>query len=128
MPCAISNFYQGFQVVELNKAPFLCFFFDKNDELSTSLIKKYDYDMKYIISFKVDFVEIIHANVHEDELYLLATSSDRKSKDVYVYDESFKLLEKIHLGNREGLPCCVPDSVRKMRTIVFFSMVPQCCS
>ena len=59
--------------------------------------------------------EISYADAHEDKLYLLATRPDRKSRHIYVYDESLKLLDNIQLGISEGLPFYVPDSVTKMK-------------
>ena len=58
---------------------------------------------------------IINADSYQNKLYLLATSLDRKSKHIYVLDESLNMLENIQLGNGEGLPFYVPDSVTKMR-------------
>ena len=47
---------------------------------------------------------------------MLATPSrDSKSKFVNVYDENLKLSKNIKLGNSEGLPFYVPDSVSKIR-------------
>ena len=59
--------------------------------------------------------EINSADVHKDKLYLLAKSLDRKSKHIYVLDESLKFLENIQLGNSEDLPFCVPYSVTNMK-------------
>ena len=108
--------HPGFQLVELNQAIVLCFSGHKTDAqgASFSLFFKYDLNLGLMRHLRLSF-EINYADVHQDKLYLLATSSDRKSKHIYVYDESFKLLENIQLGNSEGLPFYVPKSVTKMK-------------
>ena len=100
----------------MNKALALCLFDPEwnANNISSSKIKKYDYDFKFISQIEFD-CEINFANVHQDKLYLLATSSDRQSKHIYDYDESLTMLEKIHLSSSEGLPLNVPYSVSKMR-------------
>ena len=116
MPCPLSDVYLGSQLVELNKAVVLCLFDndDGEDVPSSSSIRKYAHDLKFIRELKVDF-DINYASVHEEKLYLLATSSDQQSKLIYVYDENLQLLENIQLGNSEGLPFHVPVSVTKVR-------------
>ena len=83
--CPTSDGYRGFHLVELNKAILLCLFDKENGEdvSSTSLIKKYDIDLKLTQSCKVDG-EINYADVHENKLYLLVTRPDRKSKLICV--------------------------------------------
>jgi hypothetical protein len=115
-PCQMSNFYRRFQLVELKKTVVLCLFDQEAyvSSISSSRIIDYDYELNYIGSFGVNF-EISYADAHEDKLYLLATRPDRKSRHIYVYDESLKLLDNIQLGISEGLPFYVPDSVTKMK-------------
>ena len=110
------NVYQGIQLVELNETIILCMFElePSANNFSSSSIIKYDFKLNVINECGVNF-EIIHANAHEDKLFLLATSSDRESKHIYVYDESLNLLENIQLENSEDLPFCIPNSVTKMR-------------
>ena len=116
MPCPLSDGYRGFQVVELNKALLLCLFDPRENAnyINASSIKKYEYDLKFISQIEFDF-QVNSADVHEDELYLLATSSDRQLKHIYIYDVNLKLMKNIKLGIREGLPFYVPMSVTKMR-------------
>ena len=101
----------GFHLVELNQAVILWLF---DDAAKSSSITKFNSNLRFQNSIGVGFA-IMHAESYQDKLYLLATNRDQNSKHIYVYDESFKLLEKIQLGNREGLPFCVPISVTKVR-------------
>ena len=109
--------FRGFELVELNEAVILCFFEPKQDDQLTyrSLIVELDHNLRFKRDIVFEF-DIIHANAHQDKLYLLATPSrDSKSKFVNVYDENLKLSKNIKLGNSEGLPFYVPDSVTRMR-------------
>ena len=87
--------YQEFQLVELNEALVLCLFDPgaNANNISPSRIIKYDNNLNFLGEAELGF-GINYADVREDKLYLLGTSSDQNSKHIYVYDESFKLLEK----------------------------------
>ena len=126
-PCQMSNGYRGFHLVELNKTVVLCLFGPKAnaDNISLSRIIEYDYDLKFIGDFGVN-LEINYADAHKDKLYLLATRPDRKSRHIYVYDESLKLLDNIQLENGEGLPFYVPNSVIKMRVAEKYFVFLDC--
>jgi hypothetical protein len=111
-PCAHQD---GFQLAELNKNIFLCLFASaKANASKCSSIMKFDANLKLQMNIGLDFA-IMHDDVHQDKLYLLAASSDRNSRHIYVYDESLKMLEKIQLGISEGLSFYVPTSVTKMK-------------
>ena len=106
----------GFQLVELNRAIFLCFFESeaRANASKNSSIMKFDSNLKLQKNIIFEFV-IINADSYQNKLYLLATRLNRKSKHIYVLDESLTMLENIQLGNGEGLPFFVPNSVSKMR-------------
>ena len=105
--------HYDFQLVEVNKTIVLCLF-DNDTKANTSRIMKFDCKLKLQKNIELDFL-IMFAYVYENKLYLLSTSSDRKSKLIYVYDQRLKLIDSIQLRNSEGLPFYVPNSVTKMR-------------
>ena len=114
--CQISIFYRSIQVVELIKTVVLCLFDPEANanNISPSRIIKYDFDLNVMGEAELAF-EIIHADAYYGQLYFFATSSDRKSKHIYVYGQSLKMLGNIQLSSSEGLPFYVPDSATKMR-------------
>ena len=115
-PCEMSNVHRRIQLVELNKTVVLCLFDndDGEDVPCSSRIVKYDFDLNFLGECEFAF-EIIHANEHQDKLYLLARSSDRKSRHIYVYDESLTMLEFIQLNSSEGPPFYIPNTATRMR-------------
>ena len=81
---------------------------------SSCRIIKYDSNFNILSLTRLNF-ELYYVDVHKDELFLLGSSSNKKSKHVYVYNEHFSLLRDKQLENSEGLPFYVPISVTKMR-------------
>ena len=106
---------QGFQLVELDERIVLCLFEEEaSANAPTSTIMKFDYNLKIQTNIGIGVV-IMHANAHENKLYLLVTSSDRKSKHIHAIDEHIRLLLDIPLCSTESLPLYVPKSVSKMK-------------
>jgi hypothetical protein len=113
----MSAIFHGFELVEVSEDTVLCFFFklEKDDcRTNKSYFMKLDYYLKSQQINTFGF-EIVHANAHQDKLYLLTNSRESKSKHIYVYDESLNMLEDIQLENSESMPFYVPMSVTKIR-------------
>jgi hypothetical protein len=112
----ITEKYKRFHLVEVDKAVILHFYEPEASAKRSNLglITKFDYNLKEQRGIWLEFV-ITHANAHENKLYLLAARRERNSKKIYVLDEHLRVLKSIKLGNGEGLPFCVPDSVTKLR-------------
>ena len=104
-----SSINQRFQLVEMKE---FVYFFSSNAKSILCRIIKYDYDLNTLVHMIFNF-ELNYADVHEDELYLLATSPDGNSRHIHVFDES--LSKNIQLSSSEDLPFYVPDSVAKMK-------------
>ena len=90
-----------------------------NDNPFSSTFLKYDFKLNNFNRMGLN-IELDHADVHQDKLYLLSTSPDNISKDVYVYDQRLKFLHIIKFGNIEGLPFYVANSVTRMRVVENF--------
>ena len=115
-PCPMFYLFRECQLVELNNALFLCLYGLQAgaNNFRSSKITKYDFNLNVIDEMEFAF-EINYADVHDDKLYLLGTSSDRKSRNIFVYDESLMFLENMPISSREDEPFYVPDSVTKMK-------------